>query len=162
MTFPVRAILAIVLVIGSSVPALAAGVVASREATDRLERRCDGASTQAETLGCYLAAAAKSRADVDRAFRRNLRTSIKLDRQFNAFARSKGIAGSSLSAQLKASQSAWIRYSQSQCSFEGGSSFGGSGTDILDAACHYRLNSKRSAELKAAGKFLGSPEQRGR
>jgi len=42
----------------------------------------------------------------------------------------------------------------SQCSFEGDSSFGGSGTDILDAACHYRLNSQRLSELNAAYELL--------
>jgi len=54
---------------------------------------------------------------------------------------------------LEASQAAWLRYSACQCAFEGGSSFGGSGTDVLEAECHYRL-SLRIAELRAAAKLL--------
>jgi len=153
MTFAVRAALAASLTIGASGPGLAGATVPPAQANDSLQERCTGASTQAETLGCYAAAAAKSRAEVERAFERNLQTARALDREWNAHA-SHHILGSVLRKQLKVSQAAWLSYSQSQCSFEGGSSFGGSGTDILDAACHYRLNSQRLSELNAAYKLL--------
>jgi uncharacterized protein YecT (DUF1311 family) len=51
---------------------------------------------------------------------------------------------------LEASQAEWLKYSDAQCSFEGETSFGGSGTDILAAQCHDRLNIRRISELNAA------------
>ena len=154
MTFAVRAILALCLAVGASVPSSGRASVIPAQSTKRLEARCEGASTQVETENCYTAAAERSRAEVERAFERNLRTAAAMDSDFNAYARGRHILGSILAQQLKASQAAWLRYSQSQCSFEGGSSFGGSGTDILEAACHYRLNSQRLLELKAAAQLL--------
>ena len=114
--------------------------------------RCGGAASQVAALGCFLAAAARSRADVEHAYQRDLRAAIRLDRAFDAFARRRRMPAASLAAQLRASQAAWLTYARSQCGFEGGSSFGGSGTDLLEAACRDRLNRQRLAELeKAAG-----------
>jgi len=42
----------------------------------------------------------------------------------------------------------------SQCALEGGVAFGGSGTDILEAQCRYRLNVIRLSELQAAIRLL--------
>ena len=154
MTFAVRATLAVSLAIGAFVPSLGRATVLSPQPTERVEELCEGAATQVETLTCYLDAATKSRADVERAFEQNLRKAIALDRDFNADARLHRAPRSSLAAHLKASQAAWLRYSHWQCSFEGSSSVGGSGTDILEAACHYRLYSQRLSELRAAGQLL--------
>jgi len=109
------------------------------------EQQCGGAATRAETLSCYLRAAARSRAEVDRAFERDVQRANALDH---------AASGSSLENGLRASQAEWIRYSNAQCSFEGQSSFGGSGTDILVAACQDRLNSARSSELNSARALL--------
>jgi uncharacterized protein YecT (DUF1311 family) len=84
-----------------------------------------------------------------------MQTALVLDKKFSAFTKAQHMpASSSLAKWLQSSQLAWVRYSQSQCAFEGGTSFGGSGTDILDAECHQRLNSKRIAELNAAYDLL--------
>jgi uncharacterized protein YecT (DUF1311 family) len=133
MKFSVRATLAVSLAIGASVPGPGRAMAPPAQATTPLEEQCEAASTKAETESCYVAAAAKARAEVERAFERELRTAIAQDIEFNAFARLHHMPGSTLAVQLNASQAAWRRYSQSQCSFEGGSSFGGSGTDIIDA-----------------------------
>ncbi|HEY1606520.1 MAG TPA: lysozyme inhibitor LprI family protein [Allosphingosinicella sp.] len=154
MTFALLAILSALLAIGTSgVPVLGGGTVPSAHAADRLEAGCEP-PTEVEREICYRAAAARSRGEVERAFERNLRTATALDREWNAFAQAHRIRGSSLAGQLKASQAAWLSYSQSQCSFEGGTSRGGSGTDILEAACHYRLNSHRLSELQEDRKLL--------
>ena len=60
----------------------------------------------------------------------------------------------SLVERLKLSQTAWLQYSDVQCGFEGETSFGGSGTDILNAECRYRMNSNRLKELEAARQLL--------
>ena len=122
--------------------------------TKDAEKRCDAASTQIESLGCYLDAAATSRAAVRRAFHRDLQRAITRDRDFGAYAHAHGMLGLSLAQRLRISQVAWLKYSDVQCSLEGQSSLGGSGEDIHQAECHYRLNSGRLAELKATHELL--------
>ncbi|MES2057120.1 MAG: lysozyme inhibitor LprI family protein [Pseudomonadota bacterium] len=140
--------------IGVSLPTMAPAAVLSPPATTQIVDRCDGAATNAERDGCYLDAARKLRAKVERSFERNLRTAVVLDRKFNAFAKAGHIHRSSLAVKLKTSQAEWLKYSQSQCSLEGGTSFGGSGTDSLEARCHYRLNALRLSELRATNHLL--------
>jgi uncharacterized protein YecT (DUF1311 family) len=154
MIWVVRATVAVFLVVGATVPAYASAMVGLAQPPNGLEKRCEETGSGLEKLNCYLGAAAKSRTKVERAFERNMQSAIALDRNFNAYAKSNKIPGSSLAADLKTSQAAWLRYSKSQCSFEGGSSFGGSGTDILEAICHHRLNLLRLSELNAAEKLL--------
>jgi uncharacterized protein YecT (DUF1311 family) len=129
-------------------------MVRSAQPQNALEKRCEETGSGLEKFNCYLGAAANSRAKVEQAFERNLRSAIAFDRDFNGYAQSKNILGTSLAADLRQSQTAWRRYSKSQCSFEGGSSFGGSGTDILETICHHRLNLLRLYELNAAEKLL--------
>lgn len=111
---------------------------------------CQGAATQLDAYGCYLDAAGQARVEVERAFAASLRTATRLD----ADARRHHMRGSKLAAQLRASQAAWLRHSRAQCAFEGATSFGGSGTDVLEAACRYRLNTSRLSDLKAADGLL--------
>lgn len=117
-----------------------------------IEAQCDSprSGTQAETLSCYTPAAARLRSEVQRAFQRNLRTATFPDNGSNGFARRRRIAASSLVERLKGSQAAWIKYVDAQCSYEGQSSLGGSGQDILRAKCLYRANRTRLFELDTA------------
>jgi uncharacterized protein YecT (DUF1311 family) len=124
--------------------------VASAQIVGRTEKRCSDASSQAETLSCYFDLAATSRAEVQRAFERNLQSAMAQDREFNAYSSAHGMLDASLVKRLRTSQAAWLQYSDAQCGFEGGSSSGGSGEDILDAACHHRMNASRLQELEAA------------
>lgn len=146
--------LAITLAMLTYLPNFAEAKVPPPRASDRVEDRCDAAATQAETEVCYLDAGKKMRIEMEIAFERNLRTAEALDRDFNAYAKSKNIPRSTMVQDLKASQSAWLRYSRSQCLFEGDPVHGGSGTDIFKARCLYRLNSLRLSELRASGRLL--------
>lgn len=121
----------------------------SLQVTEGSEQRCDGASPQAAVLGCYLALAARSQTAVRRTFEQSLQTAEAHDEATSAYARHHASDSSSFE-QLKASQAAWLKYSASQCAFERASSFGGSGTDILEAECRYRINAARLRELTTA------------
>jgi uncharacterized protein YecT (DUF1311 family) len=154
MTFALRAALAVSLAIGVSVPSLGQATVLSPQATKRADEPCGSEATQAETLACYLNASEKSRAEVERAFKLNSGIAIHADEDWNTDAQVDRLHRSRLTEQLKVSQAAWLRYSHFQCSFEGWTSHGGSGTGILEAACHYRLNSQRLIDLRAAGRLL--------
>lgn len=127
-----------------------AQAVPRTEASSRPEGRCDQESSQAKTFSCYFELAATSRAEVQRAFDRSLESAMARDREFNAYPRAQGMPSASLAERLKLSQTAWLQYADAQCGLEGETSFGGSGTDILDAACRYRMNSNRLKELEAA------------
>jgi uncharacterized protein YecT (DUF1311 family) len=118
-------------------------------------QRCEEVAPQLEKLACYLGAAKRLQVELDHMLAQNLRTAAILDKEWKIAVRSGHITGSSLVEQVKASQRAWISYARSQCALEGGSSFGGSGSDILEAACHYRQNVARLSELKAAARLLG-------
>jgi len=91
---------------------------------------------------------------VDRAFNRALQAAVALEKEQNAFARPRKLPIAVLVRDLKAAQAAWLSYSMSQCALEGGVAFGGSGTDILEARCRYRMNVIRLSELRAAIRLL--------
>jgi uncharacterized protein YecT (DUF1311 family) len=149
MTFALRAVLAVSLAL-VAMPSLGRTAELPPQQPAHLADPCEGAPTQLDAYGCYRDSADKSRAEVERAFERSLRTATRLD----ADARRRHMPRSMLAAQLRASQAAWRSYSKAQCALEGGASFGGSGTDVLEAACRYRLNAQRLAELKAADELL--------
>ncbi len=149
MNFLVRSIAAAFWAIGIGNPAVSKPPP-STQALYPVVEQCKDTATQAETLSCLVAATARSHAALQRIYERDLRKALDLDSKFSAFAKDHHAVGSSLADHLRASQKAWLRYSQAQCALEGGSSFGGSGTDILEANCHYRHNSQRIAELNAA------------
>jgi len=143
--------------IGMGNPAFSKTSLSSIEASHSEAEKCNEvpSGTQVETLNCYIAAAARSHSEVQRLYRRDMQTALALDKEIAAFAKAHHMPASPSPAKwLQSSQLAWIRYSRSQCAFEGGTSVGGSGTDILDAECHQRLNSKRIAELNAAYDLL--------
>ena len=147
-------ILALSLVFGAPLPVCASPLAGSAQSQQGLSGPCEQAASGGETLDCYLKAAADSRAKVDLVFAQTLRSATDLDGDFNAYVPSTTKFRSSLAADLRKSQKAWLRYAHSQCSFEGGTSFGGSGTDILKAQCHYRQYQLRLAELNAVGELL--------
>jgi uncharacterized protein YecT (DUF1311 family) len=131
-----------------------AQAVPRAEASSRPEGQCDRASSQAETFSCYFELAATSRAEVQRAFDRSLESAIARDRELKAYPHARDMPSASLVERLKRSQTAWLQYSDAQCGLEGETSFGGSGTDILNAKCRYRMNSNRLEELEAARQLL--------
>ena len=154
MTSKLRATLALSLAIANCPSGGAHAATVPGRTEDRAEAMCEAASPNAAKLGCYVGAAATARSEVERAFERSLRRAMAFDRDANSFARLHRTRSSILARQLRASQSAWSAYSRYECLFEGGSSFGGSGTDILEAACRCRLYKRRLAELDAAARLL--------
>jgi|SRR5579884_32710 len=149
MIFAPHIRLAFLLLLGMAIAPVNATPARAAQRHHLLEETCDSArsGTQAETLSCYTAAAAKARSEVQRALRENLRVASSLDRDTSRWDRG---TDSSSAERLKSSQSAWLKYVDAQCSYEGQSSAGGSGEDILRARCLYRANRMRAAELKAA------------
>jgi len=127
-----RLAFAFCLVVAATVPA--SGKSRQLQIIDRSEQRCQDASPNTAVLTCYLALAARSQAAMKLAFEQSLRTAEAIDRQATAYARDH-VSGSPFVEQLRASQASWLEYSASQCALEGASSFGGSGTDILQAKC---------------------------
>lgn len=121
---------------------------------DPVLRRCDEMSPNAAVGACYLAAADRERIKVERAFRQRPREAAALDNSVVGPAAPKPPYIPHLVAHLRLSQAAWTRYVAAQCTFEGGVSFGGSGTDMLHDECRYRLYKQRLAELTAARKLL--------
>ncbi|MBI5941085.1 MAG: DUF1311 domain-containing protein [Caulobacterales bacterium] len=121
--------------------------------TPAVDEVCASASSQVETLSCFLELAAASSVEVRRAFNQVLQSTSAPDSDFKGDAPVLGERGSS-ARHLRGSQVAWLNYSDAQCSFEGGTSNGGSGEDILEAECHYRLNLRRLAELQSAKELL--------
>jgi uncharacterized protein YecT (DUF1311 family) len=153
------ALLTIALLAISASATAASGSQSSAQIIDRVTERCEDVSIQAETLGCFLAAAATSRAEMQQTYRRNLRSAMFLERKYNSFIKSQTnlksvLPRSTLVRQLQASQKAWLMYSRAECGFQGETFFGGSGQDITDAECQFHLNLKRVDELNAAYKLL--------
>ncbi len=111
-------------------------------------------SPNAAVGACYLAAADRERIKVERVFRQRLREATTLDNSVVGPDASKPPYIPHLAAHLRLSQAAWMRYVGAQCTFEGGVSFGGSGTDMLRDECRYRLYKQRLAELIAARRLL--------
>ena len=114
---------------------------------DPVLRRCEELSPNAAVGACYLAAAARERAKVERAFQQRVREAKAMDDGMGADPK---LMIPRLAAHLRVSQAAWIRYVAAQCHFEGGARFGGSGTDMLRDECRYRLYKQRLAEFNAA------------
>jgi uncharacterized protein YecT (DUF1311 family) len=115
--------------------------------------KCEQLSPSAAVTDCYERAAAESRARVNKAFAEVLRSAQRADADVAKFERTEHvrIAGpSALVGFLKASQTAWLKYSHEQCALEGETSRGGSGTASLNAQCHYRMNLRRLSDLKTA------------
>jgi uncharacterized protein YecT (DUF1311 family) len=154
MTFPLRTALAVSLSAGTLATSAGPAPPVAARAETATQAQCEAASPEAAKFPCYIKAAERANREVDRALMQNLRSAARLDAEFNRFARRHRIPGSTLARQLRSSQEAWTQYSRSECAFEGGSSFGGSGTDVLEAACHYRLGAARLAELDAAARLL--------
>ncbi|MGR6327720.1 lysozyme inhibitor LprI family protein [Sphingomonas sp. XXL09] len=112
----------------------------------------NNSGTEAEELGCALAAERRSAAVLEDALAHTLHAANAIDRQY-----SDAISSSrppSLVDALRSSQESWRRYALTQCQLEGATSFGGGGTDILAARCQSRLNLRRAAELRATADLI--------
>ena len=119
---------------------------------------CRDLASGAEIYGCEFEAATRARAQVDAEFERVLASAEAADVEYRAVMAEQGAdtrEGQGLADYLRGSQAAWIEYSDRQCSLEGETSRGGSGTYSLNSLCHYRMNLQRLSELQAALRLIG-------
>ncbi len=119
-------------------------------AAHRIRSQCDNEPTQAATFGCYTKLAGQLRNEIESAFRQRLAEASTAD----ADARSSDHDGPHLAEGVRLSQVAWDNYVDAECGFEGQTSFGGSGDDILQMACRARLDMQRLTDLNAAHHLL--------
>jgi uncharacterized protein YecT (DUF1311 family) len=112
--------------------------------------QCDNEPTEAATFGCYAKAEKQLRGKVENVFRQRLTDATIAD----ADARKAHVDGPQLAEGMRLAQAAWEKYVDAECGFEGQTSFGGSGDDILRMECRVRLGAQRLAVLNAAHRLL--------
>jgi uncharacterized protein YecT (DUF1311 family) len=106
----------------------AAGAKAQKE---RQIQPCEGQGSQAEASGC--------------AHREYLAADAELNR---AYTRLAGILDAEEKALLKESELAWIKYRDSNCTFESSQYAGGTMRPMIESFCLTRVTKARTAELK--------------
>jgi uncharacterized protein YecT (DUF1311 family) len=92
---------------------------------------CEGNGSQAEASGC--------------AHREYLAADAELNKAYNRLA---GILEAEEKALLKESELAWIKYRDSNCTFESSQYAGGTMRPMIESFCLARVTKARTAELK--------------
>jgi uncharacterized protein YecT (DUF1311 family) len=92
---------------------------------------CEGNGSQAEASGC--------------AHREYLAADAELNKAYNRLA---GILDADEKALLKESELAWIKYRDSNCTFESSQYAGGTMRPMIESFCLARVTKARTAELK--------------
>jgi uncharacterized protein YecT (DUF1311 family) len=92
---------------------------------------CEGNGSQAEASGC--------------AHREYLAADAVLNKTYNRLA---GILDADEKALLKESELAWIKYRDSNCTFESSQYAGGTMRPMIESFCLARVTKARTAELK--------------
>jgi uncharacterized protein YecT (DUF1311 family) len=92
---------------------------------------CEGNGSQAEASGC--------------AHREYLAADAELNKTYNRLA---GILDADEKALLKESELAWIKYRDSNCTFESSQYAGGTMRPMIESFCLARVTKARTAELK--------------
>jgi uncharacterized protein YecT (DUF1311 family) len=106
----------------------ASGATAQKQ---RQIQPCEERGSQAEASGC--------------AHREYLAADAELNKAYNRLA---GILDAEEKALLKASELAWIKYRDSNCSFESSQYAGGTMRPMIESFCLTRVTRARAAELK--------------
>jgi uncharacterized protein YecT (DUF1311 family) len=113
---------------------LAAALLPAASAKTQKERQvqpCEGYGSQAEASGC--------------AHREHQAADAELNKAYNRLA---GILDAEEKALLKASELAWIKYRDSDCTFESSQYAGGTMRPMIESFCLTRVTKARTAELK--------------
>ncbi|MFL6331756.1 MAG: lysozyme inhibitor LprI family protein [Pyrinomonadaceae bacterium] len=92
---------------------------------------CEGNGSQAEASGC--------------AHREYLAADAELNKTYNRLA---GVLDADEKALLKESELAWIKYRDSNCTFESSQYAGGTMRPMIESFCLARVTRARTAELK--------------
>ncbi|MBV8857789.1 MAG: DUF1311 domain-containing protein [Acidobacteria bacterium] len=92
---------------------------------------CEGNGSQAEATGC--------------AHREYLAADAELNKVYNRLA---GVLNADEKALLKESELAWIKYRDSNCTFESSQYAGGTMRPMIESFCLARVTQARAAELK--------------
>ena len=109
-------------------------LVAAAGAKSQKQRQtqpCEGYGSQAEASGC--------------AHREYLAADAELNKAYNRLA---GILDAEEKALLKESELAWIKYRDSNCTFESSQYAGGTMRPMIESFCLARVTKARTAELK--------------
>lgn len=112
-------------------PALLAAAAGAKTQKERQIQPCEGHGSQAEASGC--------------AHREYQAADAELNR---AYTRLAAILDEDEKALLKASELAWIKYRDTNCTFESSQYAGGTMRPMIESYCLARVTRARTAELK--------------
>jgi uncharacterized protein YecT (DUF1311 family) len=112
-------------------PLLLAAAAGAKTQKERQIHPCEGNGSQAEASGC--------------AHREYLAADAELNR---AYSRLAGILDADEKALLKEAELAWIKYRDSNCTFESSQYAGGTMRPMIESFCLARVTRARTAELK--------------
>jgi uncharacterized protein YecT (DUF1311 family) len=104
---------------------------AAKTQKERPIQPCEGYGSQAEATGC--------------ARREFQKADAELNKAYNRLA---GILDAEEKALLKESELAWIKYRDSNCTFESSQYKGGTMRPMIESFCLARVTQARTAELK--------------
>jgi uncharacterized protein YecT (DUF1311 family) len=105
--------------------------VGAKTQKERPIQPCEGYGSQAEASGC--------------AHREFLAADAELNKAYNRLA---GILDADEKALLKEAELAWIKYRDSNCTFESSQYAGGTMRPMIESFCMARVTKARTAELK--------------
>ena len=108
---------------------------------ERQTQPCEGYGSQAEASGC--------------AHREFQAADAELNKAYNRLA---GVLDAEEKALLKASELAWIKYRDSNCTFESSQYAGGTMRPMIESFCLARVTRARTAELKEQYELRNSRE----
>ena len=112
-------------------PVLLSGAAGAKTRKQRQIQPCEGHGSQAEATGCARREHQAADAELNKAYNRLAAT---LDAEEKAL--------------LKASELAWIKYRDSNCTFESSQYAGGTMRPMIESFCLARVTRARTAELK--------------
>ncbi|HEX7316022.1 MAG TPA: lysozyme inhibitor LprI family protein [Pyrinomonadaceae bacterium] len=112
-------------------PLLLTAAAGAKTRKQRQIQPCEGNGSQAEASGC--------------AHREFQAADADLNKAYNRLA---GILDAEEKALLKASELAWIKYRDSNCTFESSQYAGGTMRPMIESFCMARVTRARTAELK--------------
>jgi uncharacterized protein YecT (DUF1311 family) len=112
-------------------PLVLTAAAGAKTQKERQIQPCEGYGSQAEATGC--------------ARREFQAADAELNKAYNRLA---GILDADEKALLKASELAWIKYRDSNCTFESSQYAGGTMRPMIESFCLARVTRARTAELK--------------
>lgn len=119
------------IILGALLAATLLPAAAAKTQKERPLHPCEGNGSQAEASGC--------------AHREFQAADAELNKAYNRMA---GVLDADEKALLKASELAWIKYRDSNCTFESSQYAGGTMRPMIESFCLARVTKARTAELQ--------------